>query len=92
MAIIAVVLGKGITKGMYETLRKEVRWETQHPDGLIMHAAGFDESGDIHVVDIWESKEKMDGFFGSRLIPAMQKHNIPVPQANVYPAYNVNKF
>ena len=52
MAVIAIITGKGLAKDMYETLRKEVRWETEQPDGLVAHAAGFDESGAIHVIDI----------------------------------------
>ena len=90
MAILAIITGKGLAKDMYETLRKEVKQETDHPDGMVMHAAGFDENGEIHVIDVWESKEKMDAFFGGRLIPVMQKNNMPVPKFEVYPAYNVD--
>ncbi|MCH7736979.1 MAG: hypothetical protein IH872_06205 [Chloroflexi bacterium] len=92
MAIIAIFTGKGFTKDMYETLRQEVGWETDQIDGWIFHAAGFDESGDIHMTNIWESTEKMKEGFVSRLMPVMQRIGIPAPQVEIYPAYNVNVF
>ncbi len=92
MKIIAIITGKGFTKDMYETLRQEVRWETEQIDGWIMHAVRFDESGDIHMINIWESTEKMSEAFVSRLMPVMKKIGIPEPQVKVYPAYNVNVF
>jgi hypothetical protein len=90
MAILAIVSGKGLTKQMYEDLRKDVRWEQDIPQGVILHAASFDDSGNIHVADIWESKERMNDFFNTRLIPVMQKKNMPAPQVEMYSVYNIN--
>ncbi len=92
MAIIAVFTGRGFTKDMYERLRQEVGWETAPIDGWMMHAVRFDESGELHMINIWESTEKMKEGFVSRLMLVMQKIGIPAPQAEVYPAYNVNVF
>ncbi len=92
MKIIAIFTGKGFTKNMYERLRQEVGWETEPIDGWIMHAAGFDDSGDIHMTNVWESTEKMQEGFVSRLMPVMQRIGIPAPHVEVYPAYNVNLF
>jgi hypothetical protein len=48
---------------MYETLRKEVDWEHNHPAGVMFHAAGFDNSGNnVRVADIWESEEELKNF------------------------------
>ena len=92
MAIIAIFTGKGFTKDMYKRLRQEVGWEADPLDGWIMHAVGFNESGELHMVNIWESSEKMSEAFVSRLGPVMRKIGIPEPQVEVYPAYNVNVF
>lgn len=92
MAILVIFTGKGLTKEMYEGLRKEVRWEQNLPIGGIFHAASFDEKGDGHVADVWASVDDMNKFVSSRLIPAMQKLNIPVPAVEVYPAYNINAY
>ncbi len=92
MTIIAIFTGEGFTKAMYETLRQEVGWEAEPIDGWISHAVGFDESGDLHMVNIWESTEKMQEGFVSRLMPVMQKIGIPPPRAEIVPAHNVNVF
>ena len=92
MAIIAIFTGKGFTKDMYERLRQEVGWETEQIDGWIMHAVRFDESGELHMINIWESTEKMREGFVSRLMPVMQKIGIPEPRAEVHLAHNVNVF
>ena len=92
MAIIAIFKGKGFTKDMYERLRQEVGWETEPIDGWMMHAVRFDESGELHMINIWESTEKMEEGFVSRLMSVMQRIGIPAPQVEVYPAHNVNVF
>ena len=92
MAILAIFTGKGISKDAYDKVRKEVNWEQQYPEGAIFHAASFDEQGDAHVADVWASAEALDAFVQSRLIPAMQKLNVPPPQVEVYPAHNINAY
>ena len=92
MAVLAVFTGTGITRGMYETLRKEVKWESSHPDGAILHACAFDDSGDLHVADVWESPEAMNEFVERRLVPAMRKHGVPPPSVEVYPVHNTNIY
>ena len=92
MAIIAIFTGNGFTKDMYERLRQEVGWETEPIDGWIMHAVRFDETGELHMINIWESTEKMEEGFVSRLMSVMQRIGIPAPRVEVYPAYNVNVF
>jgi len=92
MPIIAIITGKGFTKEMYDQLRQEVNWETEPIDGWIMHAVRFDEFGEIHMINIWESIEKNEEGFAKRLMPVMQKLGIPKPQIEVFPAYNLNVF
>ena len=92
MAILAVFHGQGFTKQMYEQLRKEIDWEHNHPTGEIFHAVAFDKSGDIHVTDIWESEQDFDNFLESKLKPAIEKINAPMPMGGVYPIYNFNAF
>ena len=89
---ILVIFQGSISKEMYEALRKEVKWESQPAPGGVFHAAGFDESGEIHVADIWESEQDLNNFVSNRLAPAMQKLNILMPEVKVYPAHNINVF
>lgn len=92
MPILAIFTGHGFTKDMYESLRPEVGWEHNNPKGGIFHVASFDESGNIHVADVWESAEFMNEFVATCLAPAMKKLNIPMPKVEVYPAHNVNAY
>jgi hypothetical protein len=92
MAILAIFTGEGITSEMYDALREEVGWERMYPKGVISHAAAFDEHGNAHVVDVWESPEALDEFVNTRLGPAIQMLGIPQPIVEVYPLYNLNAF
>lgn len=91
MAILAIFTGN-INKSQYDALRKEVNWEKQQPQGGVFHAASFDDSGNIHVADIWESAEAMNSFVETRLAPAMQKLQITPPDVAVYPTHNINAY
>ena len=55
MAILAIFTGVGFTKQMYDALRSEVKWETQLAPGGLIHASGFDDAGNLHVADVWNS-------------------------------------
>ncbi len=92
MTYLGIFTGDGFTKKKYEELRKEVGWEQNPPAGVIFHAAGLDSSGNIHVSDIWETEQDFNNFFSSRLKPAMDKINLPVPKGELYPIHNVNAF
>ena len=91
MAVLVIFTGN-INKSQYEALRREVNWEKQQPQGGVFHAASFDDSGHIHVADIWESAEAMNAFVEQRLAPAMQKLQISPPNVEVYPTHNINAY
>ena len=92
MAILAIVTG-GVTKKMYEDLRKEVKWESDHPTGAYFHAVGFDDSGNnMYVADVWESEEQFNNFIKTRITPVMEKINAPSLKVEVHPIHNVNAF
>jgi hypothetical protein len=90
MAILAIFHAVGATADMYQALRREVAWETQHPVGGMFHAAAVDEQGDVRVADVWESAEALQAFVEQRLMPAMIKLGVPPPQVSVYPTLNIN--
>ena len=93
MAILAIFTGNGVTKQMYDQLRKEVDWEHKHPTGIILHSAGFDDAGkNLRVADIWESEQDLNSFVNSRLKPVMERLNIPMPKGEIYPVHNVNAY
>ena len=81
-----------ISQSQYEALRKEVNWEQHQPEGGVFHAASFDDSGHIHVADIWESADAMNSFVEKQLAPAMQKLQITPPDVEVYPTHYINAY
>ena len=90
--IIATISGNGFTRDLYDSLRQEVGWETDQIDGWIVHAVRFDESGEIQMVNVWDSLDDMSEAFANRLGPVMRKIGIPQPRVEVHDAYNVNVF
>lgn len=92
MAILAIFTGKGITQKIYDSLRPEVNWERNNPPGGLFHACSFDDKGDLHVADVWETPEAMNQFVTSRLMPAMKKLGIPAPAVEAYPLHNMNIY
>jgi hypothetical protein len=93
MPILAILTANNVNKQMYETLRKEVDWESNHPAGVILHAAGFDNSGNnVRVADIWESEEQLNNFVSSRLMPVMQKDQVPAPRVEIFQINDVSAY
>jgi hypothetical protein len=92
MAVLALFFGEGFSSDMYDALREKVGWERQYPNGAISHAASFDEGGNAHVADVWASQEALNAFVESRLAPALQALNFPIPYVDVYPLHNLNAY
>jgi hypothetical protein len=93
MAVLAIFTGNNVTKQMYESLRKEVDWEHNHPTGGILHAAAFDDSSNnIHIADVWKSKEDLNRFVNEKLMPAMQKFKVPTPQVEIFQIHNIHAY
>jgi hypothetical protein len=92
MAILASFSGDGFTKQVYEELRKEVDWEHKNPKGVIFHAAGLDNSGNIRIADVWESEQDLNNFINSRIKPVMERINAPMPKGEIVSIHNVNAF
>ena len=89
MAILAIHTGN-ITKDMYENIGKEVNWESNPPPGVIFHAGSFDDSGNICVAEVWESEDQWNNFLNTRLKPAMQKGNVPLPKTQIFQIHTIN--
>jgi hypothetical protein len=92
MAILAIFHGRGFTRAIYDKLRSEVNWEGNHPKGALFHAMGVDEKGDLRVADVWESQADLDAFLKNRLMPGLQKHKVPPPDAQVFPLHNATVY
>ena len=92
MAILCIFTGQGFTKQMYEDFKREVDWENKPPAGVMLHAAGLDDSGNIQVADLWESEQDFNNFVTTRLKAGFDKINAPMPDGQIYQVHNVNVF
>lgn len=91
MAIMVLINADGVSKEIYEQLRKEVNWEGNPPQGGMLYAAGIGNKG-MRVVDIWSSAQEFNNFINKRLKPALEKRNAPLPQPEIIQIHNINYF
>lgn len=84
MPIMAVMSGP---HSRADALRNDVQWETKLADGGLVHIAGFDDKGRLHVTNIWETEAHLQKFSRDRLGPAIAKLKLPVPEMSVYPIH-----
>ena len=54
--------------------------------------AAFDNFGNFCVADIWESEEHLNNFINNRVLPAMKKINMPMPEGEIFQINDVNAF
>jgi len=92
LEIIATLTGQGFTKDMYQSLRQGVNWDAQPVEGWLAHAVYFDDSGGIHMTNMWRSIDHMQNGFATRLGPVMRQIGIPPPHGEVHETFNLSVF
>ena len=72
MAFMRIVHPRVVTYvGIYDEVASQVQIATDHPEGLIMHAAGeFD--GEWLIVEVWDSEQYALQFDAERVQPAIK--------------------
>jgi hypothetical protein len=88
MALAILVEIPGLTREQYEGVVKKVN-EPGRPRGSLTHAGGPIEGG-YRLVEIWESREAADAFYGSELL---RKATAGLPEAKVimtWPVYGAD--
>jgi len=86
--IVMLMQWTGVTKELYEKVRKQVNWEGEIPKGAVLHITAFDEKG-IRVTDIWKSEGDLNNFIQNRLTPVTKELIDTEPNVEVYPLYNL---
>ncbi|HET6818317.1 MAG TPA: hypothetical protein VFH66_13910 [Mycobacteriales bacterium] len=54
----------------YDAVRKHLDLDARRPDGMLVHAASELPSGEVRIVDVYETREALESFAQSRLFPA----------------------
>jgi hypothetical protein len=70
MAFLRVVR-PAIDADLYDAITTRINVTSNHPRGLIMHAAG-EANGSWHIVEVWDSEEYAQQFDAEILIPAIE--------------------
>jgi heme-degrading monooxygenase HmoA len=63
-------VSQAATREQYEKVAQVVNLDGQAPTGLICHAAAETPSGEVVIVDVWESAEASAEFARDRVFPA----------------------
>jgi hypothetical protein len=79
---------EGITTKEYEAVNAALGIDMNTgkgdwPDGLITHAAGLNDRGDLVVTEVWDSPEHQARFMEGRLASALAQGGITAPPSSV---------
>jgi hypothetical protein len=86
MAVVIVMDWPEVSKEQYLAVRNDLDWVTNRPDGGMLHAAGWDDTG-FHVVDLWQSPDHFQRFVADKLTGAVAKVGIKTePSVRIFPA------
>jgi hypothetical protein len=57
----------------YDSVSEHIGMDTNPPDGMIIHTAGWDEEGGVfRIFEVWETQEDSARFRRDRLQPAFE--------------------
>ncbi|MBV8489480.1 MAG: hypothetical protein JO199_03045 [Candidatus Eremiobacteraeota bacterium] len=72
----------------YDRVNAIMHAVAEPPHGLIFHWSAKTSSGDLRVVDVWESQEAFDRFMAEKLGPALAEVTLPAPVVEALEVYN----
>ena len=80
-----------VTMQQYDEAMKVINEELGEdaPDGSVMHVC-FGSDGDLHVSEIWDSREQWEAF-GAKLMPILGRLGIDPGQPEVFEVHNLLK-
>ena len=89
MSIVVRYNPSGLTRSQYDATMELIneRLGDEVPAGSIAHVC-FGEDGDLHVSEIWESRETWEAF-GARLMPWLAEAGVDPGQPQVFEVHNL---
>ena len=79
----------------YDSVSEHIGMDTNPPDGMIIHTAGWDEEGGVfRILEVWESQEDAARFRRERPQPAFEAklgaaNNAPPDRDGSYELHNL---
>jgi heme-degrading monooxygenase HmoA len=88
VAIMMMFEAKGADEARYDATNEHlgIAGDDDAPDGLVSHVAGLTDDG-LLIVDVWESKEKLEAFVHERLEPALAAAGIEGDEPTILPVH-----
>jgi hypothetical protein len=92
MSIVVNFPAANITREQYADIRRELEQASAWPpDGCLVHVS-FGGENEIHVTEVWESREKFAAF-GAQLGPIFESAGIELDgQPEIFDALTVERF
>lgn len=90
MAILMILEWQGVTADDYERVNDlmGIHSDADAPEGLLVHTAAVDDSGDMVIADVWESEAALGRFSQTRLVPALQQAGLPAAEPRIFTVHN----
>ena len=60
------------TTANYDAVKQKLNVESDPPDGMIIHTAGFTSEGVFRIFDVWDTQEQHTRFMKERLLPVIE--------------------
>ncbi|MDT7543930.1 MAG: hypothetical protein QOE99_40 [Actinomycetota bacterium] len=70
--IMKQVMPAGVPLSMLDAVTEEMGVDSNPPAGMLVHTH-YEQDGQAHILDVWETAEAHQNFVESRLMPAMAK-------------------
>jgi len=61
------------TTANYDAVKAKLNVESDPPEGMIIHTAGFTAEGVFRIFDVWDSEEQHTRFMTERLLPVIEE-------------------
>ena len=90
MAILMILDWQGVTADDYDRVRElmGIRSDADAPEGLLVHTAAVEDSGDVLVADVWESEAALGRFTQTQMMPAIQEAGLPAAEPRIFTVHN----
>lgn len=74
MAVVQVT--QAPSRAEYERISKIVDLASSRPDGLVLHVAADLPSGEVQIIDVYETEEQLVAFAEERIMPAFAQAGV----------------
>jgi hypothetical protein len=90
MSIVVRFAPHGLTKAKYDEVSQRVQNTTDWPPDGMDHHLCFGTDGDLHVSEVWDSREQFQAF-GEQLMPILSEAGIDAGEPEIFEVHNAER-